>query len=224
MVDRADRRPRGLAECYVPRKVNLFFKLKEHTSYWYWWRNCLIHTQQKTCPHVCLCRNGSRGVQCLLLFTGVPGHPGDGLFHQEAEVPGGPGIQLQGVFPPASSPHSFTLLVSYRIALQFTPFIYTRLSIYALELMIHTHNLMSLLVGTMMQRPSQNLKSYFLFVLFLLCITCPRLVRAYIMFPEVFDVIGSSLDLCGVNQVKIPILKYETYSGNRSNLLWRDQT
>lgn len=44
------------------------------------------------------------------------------------------------------------------------------------------------------------------------------------MFPEVCDVIRSSLDLCGVNQVKIPILKSERYSGNRSNLLQRDQT
>lgn len=41
---------------------------------------------------VCLSRDGSRGVQCLLLFTGVTGHPGDGLLHQETEIPGGPGL------------------------------------------------------------------------------------------------------------------------------------
>ena len=37
-------------------------------------------------------RNGGRGVQCLLLFPGVPGHPRNGLLHQEAEVPGRPRI------------------------------------------------------------------------------------------------------------------------------------
>lgn len=41
---------------------------------------------------VCLFRDGSRGVQCLLLFTGVTGHPGDGLLHQKTEIPGGPGL------------------------------------------------------------------------------------------------------------------------------------
>lgn len=41
---------------------------------------------------VCLFRDGSWGVQCLLLFTGVTGHPGDGLLHQKTEIPGGPGL------------------------------------------------------------------------------------------------------------------------------------
>lgn len=172
MVDRADRRPRGLAECYEPRKVNLFLKPLQALSYWHILVAELPHPHpSENTLYVCLCRNGSRRVQCLLLFTGVPGHPGDGLFHQEAEVSGGPGIQLQGVFTPASSPHSLTLLVSYRIAPQFSPFIYTRLSIHAMELMIHTHNPLPLqwvALGTTIQRPSQDLKGYF-FCLFSFC-------------------------------------------------------
>lgn len=97
-----------------------------------WWHNCLVHIHQRTkklfilAPPVWLFRNGGRGVQCILLFTGVPGHPGDGLLHQEAEVPGGPGIQLQGVFTTASSPHSFTLLCvsSQNCTTNFTLFIH----------------------------------------------------------------------------------------------------
>ena len=37
-------------------------------------------------------RNGGRGVQCLLLLVGVPGHTGNGLLNQAAEVLGRPGL------------------------------------------------------------------------------------------------------------------------------------
>lgn len=100
MVDHADRRPRGLAESYEPKKVVLqkcflfiiFLKLLFHITQ----ADITVMTINKVflTTSVRLFRDGSRGVQCILLFTGVPGHSGDGLLHQEAEVPGGSGIQL----------------------------------------------------------------------------------------------------------------------------------
>ena len=78
-----------MAESYEPRKVRqceqLFFNLL----------TVVPEQRQPISLYLAsLFRNGSRGVQCILLLTGVTGHPGDGLLNQEAEVPSGSGLQL----------------------------------------------------------------------------------------------------------------------------------